>query len=190
MGNISHLEQEMGEMCQAACSYSVCFMVRWQREADLSQDTQICVLQMYSEGHSPAALQQAPSFKFNNNSFMQNMRQSELIGKRTEVASRSCSWLHRAFYNNIHWDWSQWESCSLSPPSPPINLSFICIQSFSLASIYNIQHTGQRGFLYFEGRNQMNYCFAFLDSQNCEGLRAIIPLATFLFQHWGWCIPT
>lgn len=51
-------------------------MERWQTKADLSQDSQICVLQIYSEGHSSAALQQPSSFKFDNNSFMQNMSQS------------------------------------------------------------------------------------------------------------------
>lgn len=84
------------------CLYSVCRMEGWQSEAELSQDTQICVLQMYSEGHSPAALQQPSSFKFNNNSFMQNMRQLEatIVGWRKEGASSLCAWV--AFNSKQH----------------------------------------------------------------------------------------
>lgn len=95
---------------------STCLMARWQTDADLSQDTQICIVQMYSEGHSPSALQQPSSFKFNNNSFMQNMRQSgagrmEGWGGLVFLLLAGFRLQHSRAHNNIHWKRSQWRSC-------------------------------------------------------------------------------
>ena len=134
MDNISHLEKEMVresvvKTAGATCLHSVGWMASWRAEADLSQDTEICALQMYLEGHGHAALLQPSSFKFNDNSFMQNMRPSgAIVGWRTEAASCSCSlaWSWRTAhchctYDNIHENW--WERSVSFPFIPSVCLA-------------------------------------------------------------------
>ena len=160
MGNISHLEKEMdesdcGEGSHTACLYSVCWMARWQTDADLSQDTQICVLQMYSEGHSPSALQQPSSFKFNNNSFMQNMRQSgagwmEGWGCPVFLLLAGFKLWHSRADNNIH-------GTNHSGNSLPIHRS---LSSFCRACYFSITNiSGLVSFTWMRGHDGLSLCF-------------------------------
>lgn len=116
MGNISHLEKEMAKVIVVKTARPRVYSVSagWWGDRRKQICHRILKFAFYKCIQKVAVLLLCSSLPHLNliiTALCKIWDSQRLIGWMTEVASCSCSWLNSAFYNNIHENWSQWESC-------------------------------------------------------------------------------